>query len=143
MKIKKRLIIVCIAALTLATVSVSAIAAAAYSNPAEATADITGKTVEEVITRRRSGTTYGTIAAEAGKLEEFKQIMWEIYKDTLDTRVADGRLTQEQADRLLAERIKCKSSCDGSGKGDGCGFGFGNSYGMGGRGMQNGSCMKR
>lgn len=145
MNIKKRLVTGCMVALALVATSMTAFAATTYGTPAEAVAGITGKTVEEVTAQRRAGTTYGAIAAEAGKLEEFKQAMQETYKEALDARVADGKLTQEQADKLFAERVERQSTCDGSGNGGGCGLGLGNGGGVGrgmggGRGMQNGAC---
>ena len=159
MKNKKRIIAGFVVALALVSTSVSVFAASAYSTPAEAAAGITGKTAEEVREQRQGGATYGAIAAESGKLEEFKQAMQGIYKDALAARVADGRLTQEQADEMLAQRAARQETCDGSGNGAGCGLGMGNGgglglgsghggglgqgsgRGMGGRGMQNGACM--
>lgn len=145
---KKSMIAGVIAALALGATSITAFAAAAYSTPAEVAAAVTGKTVEQVTALRQGGTTYGAIAAEVGKLEEFQQAVQQIYKDALDARVADGKLTQEQADQMLAQRAERQSACDGSGNGGGCGLVVGSGRrvggGMGGgRGMQNGSCLYR
>ncbi|TEB15260.1 hypothetical protein Psfp_02297 [Pelotomaculum sp. FP] len=46
--------------------------AATAKTPAEITAELTGKTVSELYNERAAGKTYGTIANEAGKLDEFK-----------------------------------------------------------------------
>lgn len=140
---KKRFFTACAVALALAATSVTAFAATTYSTPAEAAAGVTGKTVEEVTQQRQSGTPYGAIAAEAGKLEEFQQAMQGIYQSALDARVASGRMTQEQADALLANRAKRQAACDGSGSGSGgCGLGLGGGRGMGsGRAMRNGTCI--
>lgn len=145
---RKRIVAGFVAVLALAGASITAFAVSAYSTPAEAVAGITKKTVEEVTAQRQEGTTYGAIAAEAGKLEEFKQEMQELYKKALEARVADGRLTQEQADQLLADRAERLWTCDGFGTGAGAGgLGLGNGRGVGrgtgGRGIQNGACMNR
>ena len=146
---KKRIFTACAIALALTATSVTAFAAAAYSTPAEAVVGITGKTVEEVTQQRQDGVTYGAIAAEAGKLQEFKDAMQGIYEDTLNARVASGSLTQEQADELLAARAERQAACDGTGNGTGgCGLGLGGGRGMGGgcgtgRGRQNGFCLSR
>ena len=44
------------------------------------------------------GKTYGEIAIEDGKLEEFQVARLEIMKDNPVSSVANGALTQEQAD---------------------------------------------
>lgn len=142
---KKKLFAACALALALTATSITAFAATNYDTPAEAAAGITGKTVTEVTQQRQAGTTYGAIAAEAGKLEEFKQAMQDIYKNALDKRIAAGTMTQEQADALLAARAARQAICDGSGNG-GCGLGLGGGNGMGGghgagRGMGNGICI--
>jgi hypothetical protein len=115
--------------------SVTAFAASTYKTPAEAAAGITGKTVEEVITQRQdTGKTYGEIANEAGKLEEFKNEMLEIKKDALARKVADGKLTQEQADEIIKTIEENAENCDGTGS-----AGTGQNYDAGfGRG--NGNC---
>lgn len=139
----KRFFTGCAVVLALTATSLTAFAATTYSTPAEAAAGITGKTVEEVTQQRQSGTTYGAIAAEAGKQEEFQQAMQDIYKNALDERVASGAMTHEQADALLAARAERQATCDGSGSGSGgCGLGLGGGKGMGGgRGMRNGTCI--
>lgn len=78
----------------------SSVFAATYDTPAEAVAGITGMTEKAVASERANGKTYGMIADEAGKLDEFKEAMLEIKKDTLDRRVTAGTLTQERADEL-------------------------------------------
>lgn len=144
---KKKLFAAFALTLALVATSITAFAATSYNTPAEAAAGITGKTVEEVTQQRQSGSTYGAIAAEAGKLDEFQQAMQEIYKNALAERVSSGAMTQEQADALLAARAQRQTTCDGSGSGNGgCGLGLGGDRGMGsgkgfGRGMGNGICI--
>lgn len=145
-----------LAAIALVTaISVSAYAAT-YSTPAEAAAGVTGKTQEQIATLRQSGKTYGTIAADAGKLEAFKTAVLEIKNDRLKELVKDGRITQAKADELLKAIKARQTACTGTGNGGsglglGIGGGFGNGQGIGrqsgGRGMglggmrlQDGSC---
>jgi hypothetical protein len=148
----KKLIIAGIAVLTLVAGSVTAFAASQYSTPAEAVAGLSRREVQSVIDERaQTSKTYGTIASEAGVLDEFKVEMLEIKKDTVAARVADGTMTQEQADAIIARIEENQSSCDGTGAkcgrngmGLGAGVGFGQGNGQGrrqnGRGMGNGLC---
>ena len=116
----------------------------ATKSQADITAGLTGKTVEEVTIERTSGKTYGTIASEAGKLDEFKTQSLEQRKAVLDQRVKDGNLTQAQADEIYKSIVTNQSTCDGTGSSgigrrNGGGFGQGRGQGMGqGRGQGNG-----
>lgn len=107
--------------------------------PADIAANLTGKSVTEVNQERAAGKTYGTMANEAGKLDEFKTQMIEQKKVILDQRVEEGRMTEEQADEIY-NRIKDNQAlCDGTGSGKaqigkGCGVGFGNGNGGNGNG---------
>ena len=126
----------------------TAFAAVTGKTPAEITAGLTGKTVEQVITERATGKTYGSIANEAGKLDEFKTQTLEQKKSFLDQRVADGNLTQEQADAILNSIKTNQTTCDGTGsarigKSMAAGFGQGQGQGMGkGQGMRNGTGLR-
>jgi hypothetical protein len=105
-----------IAVLTLSAVSATALAASAYASPAEAFAALTGKTVESVIEERQeTGKTYGTLAQEAGVLDEFKSAVLELKKDRLDSMVAAGEMTREEADEILAALEANSAACDGTG----------------------------
>lgn len=111
-----------------------AVYAAAAQTPAEIAAGLTGKTVEDVGKERAAGKTYGAIAKEAGKFEEFKAQMLESKKAILDQRVSDGRLTQEQADKIYDSIKNNQAACDGTGNagvGKKLGAGFGKGFGMG------------
>ncbi|MFT5873134.1 MAG: hypothetical protein ACI8WT_002076 [Clostridium sp.] len=117
----------------------------ATKTPADITSGLTGKTVEEVTTQRASAKTYGTIASEAGKLDEFKTESLKQKKVVLDQRVTDGDLTQAAADEIYNSIAENQVTCDGTGsagigKMSGAGFGQGNGQGRGrGQGMGNGS----
>jgi hypothetical protein len=134
------------AIVVVAALSVVAFAATAQT-PAEILAGLTGQNVDDVISQRtQSGNTYGTLASEAGKLSEFQAQMLENKKAALQARVEAGRLTQEQADEILAQieehRADCDGTdCDGAGGGE-CGLmggGFGSGFGAGqGRGQGQG-----
>jgi hypothetical protein len=121
-----------LAVLAFLAVSGTALAASQYKTPVEALAGLTGRDVQSIIDERlQTGKSYGLMADDAGKLSEFEQEIWEIQKDTLAARVADGTITQEQADAIIASD-KNQSYCAGRGSGWGLGNGFG--Y-MGGSGM--------
>ena len=124
--------------------------AATTQTPAEIAAGLTGKSIQTLQQERSAGKTYGTIANEAGKLEQFKAQMLEQKKQLLQERVANGTLTQERADAFLARMQDCQSDCDGTeqgqarmGRAAGLGFGAGQGNGQGngpGAGNGNGVC---
>lgn len=143
MNLLKKLAVAGVFATVVALSSVSVMAASPYDNLGEMVADITGRTVESVVQERQeTGKSYGQIAAEAGKLEEFKAESIEMKKDVLDARVAAGQMTQEQADTVLAAIKATQAVCDGTGTGAcgvaGGGFGMGCGAGAG-RGTGNGA----
>jgi len=148
----KKLAIPVVLALAIGAISFTAFAASSYKSPAEAAAALTGRSVEEVTAQKsEDGTTYGSIADEAGKLEEFKAEMIELKKDILAEKVEAGTLTQERADEILAAIEGNMANCDGtgsgrSGEGMGAGFGFGQGSGQGnrqGNGQGNGNGQGR
>lgn len=110
-------------------------AVAANKTPADITASVTGKSVEQVAKERTSGKTYGTIAKEAGKLDEFKAESLKQKKVALDQRVKDGKLTQAEADKIYNSIKTNQETCDGTGN-----AGIGKRNGLGaGQGMGKGS----
>lgn len=135
----KKIFVVGVAVLALSTVSITALAASAYGSPAEAVAALSGKTVESVTAERQeTGKTYGTIASEAGVLDEFKSSMLEIKRDVLAARVAAGDMTQEQADEILAALEANMATCDGTG-GAMIGQQYNVGFGSNGSGIGNGA----
>ena len=129
------------AVLTVGVMAVTAFAASDYKTPAEIVAGLTGKSVESVTAEKtESGKTYGTIANDAGKLEEFKSKILENKKAVLDERVAEGQITREKADAILAAIEQNQQNCDGKGSGA-CGMGQGLGFGAGrGAGKGNSQC---
>ena len=121
--------------------------AASATTPAGIVSSLTGKSVEEITAQRVTGTTYGTIAQEAGKLDEFKAQTLEQKKIILDQRVKDGYLTQAQADQIYNSIKTNQATCDGTGSagiGQRSGGGFGSGVGMGQRnGGRFGGGMRR
>jgi len=112
----KKAILIGITVLALSSLSVTAFAASRYGSPAEAVAAMTGKTVEAVRQERaETGKRYGEMAREAGKSEEFRAEKLEIMKDRLAKKVADGKITQERADEILAAIEERMANCDGTG----------------------------
>ncbi len=115
-------------------VSGTAFAAVTGKTHAEITAGLTGKTVEQVNAERVLGKTYGAIADEAGKLDEFKVQTLEEKKAFLDQRVTDGNLTQVQADAMYNAIKTNQATCDATGTariGSRMGAEFGQGNGMG------------
>lgn len=121
------------------------------TTPAGIVAGLTGKSVEAVTAERAAGITYGAIAQEAGMLDEFKAENLEQKKVILDQRVAEGNLTQAQADETYKAIAANQATCDGNGSAkigrkNGAGFGQGmgagqhNGGGMG-RGMNTGNTL--
>jgi len=146
MKNFKKLIVVATIIGSLGIVGIAG-AATGATTPAGIVSALTGKTVEAVTAERTAGTTYGTIAQEAGKLEEFKTETLVLKKSMLDQRVKDGNMTQEQADAMYESMKTNQATCDGTGSagmGQKSGMGFGQgaggrSGGGMGRGMNTGS----
>lgn len=136
--IKKVLLIV---TLLLVITTVTAFAASNYNTPAEAAAGVTERSVEDVITERsETDKTYGAIANDAGKLDEFKSEMLEIKRNTLNERVSEGTITQEEADKFIATMEERQEYCNGTQErmGKNIGAGFGNMMGNG-QGNGNGN----
>lgn len=167
MKSKKNIIAISAASLVILATSVTAFATTTYTTPASALAEITGTSVESVIAQKtETGKTYGSLAAESGKLDEFKTASLEAKKEKLYAQVADGTITQEKADEIIKAIEENQANCDGTqsqaiGKNMGAKFGSdgtctgtgyanggagkgknirSNRAGMGGKGLQNGSC---
>lgn len=125
----------------LGVVGVAGAAATGASTPSGIVAGLTGKSVEQVLAERSAGKTYGTIANDAGKLEEFQTQALEQKKVILDQRVAEGNLTEEQADATYNSLKANQATCDGTSSariGQKNGAGFGQAVGMGsGAGQRN------
>lgn len=139
MKNIKKTALVTLAAAVVLTTSVAF--AAEFKTPADIVSALTGKTAAEVQEERVEGKTYGTIAQESGKLDEFKTQMLEQKKAILDQRVKDGVITQERADQIYnavkSNSANCEGTGDGVGKKYNAGFGRGQGMGKGGFGRMN------
>lgn len=130
MKKFKRAIMIGTILLGVGATSTTALAASNYNSPVEALAGITGKTVESVLTERaETGKSFGAIAVEAGKLDEYQNEVLEIKKENLAQRVESGLLTQQEADRIITSLEQNQALCDGTG------------YGLANKGMGRGRGM--
>ena len=116
MKNIRKVTIIAAVVLVVGATGVTGFAASLYQSPAEALAGITGQTVESVIAERQeTDKSYGKIAADAGKLEEFKAEAMEMKKDKINAKVADGKITQEKADTIIKTIEDNQANCDGNG----------------------------
>lgn len=112
----KKVIILCLSFILVSSMSLIAYAATNYENPADAVSAITGRSLESVVAEKReTGKTFGEIAKDANALNEFKTAMLEMKKEKLDTKVAEGVITQEEADEILKTIENNMANCDGSG----------------------------
>jgi len=148
----KKLAVLGAVVLAVGATTVTAFAASNFSTPAEIAARVTDRTVEDVTAEKiEKGITYGTIANNSEKLDEFKSEMLENKIAILNERVADGSMTQEEADEIIVALKENQAFCDGTGTAKigqqfGAGFGgmMGNGNGQGqGRGLGNGQGMGR
>lgn len=70
----------------------------------DATAQATGMDEADVIAALQSGKSYADIAADAGiSLQEIVDVVIAARKEALDSAVAEGRISQAQADEMLEE----------------------------------------
>jgi hypothetical protein len=113
--------------------------AATSGTPAEIYAKLKGITVEEAYAQRAAGDTYGELAAEAGFLDEFQAETLATKKTIVQERVANGTLTQSQADAIISRMEQTIANCDGTGNGLGQGGMYGRGNG-GGNGLGMGAC---
>ncbi|MPL99630.1 hypothetical protein SDC9_45848 [bioreactor metagenome] len=143
MKNLKRVAIVGAIVLTLGVTSVTALAASGYNTPAEIVAGLSGKSVESITAQKaETGKAYGTLANEYGVLNQFKSQMLEQKNAYLAEKVAEGTMTQERADTIVAAMEANQANCDGSCNGRtgaGMGAGFGGMNGNHGGGGRSGS----
>ena len=145
MKGKKILLIV---ALILSITSVTVYAATNYKSPADIASKVTGKPVEEVVKEKvDSNKSYGELAKDQGKLEEFKNEMFDYKKEVVKEKIEEGAITKEEGDKFLAEMEKHQEFCNGTGRRangeSGMAFGFGHMMGKGHHGGENGHRMFR
>ena len=138
MKNIRKVVSVTALVLAMGATSLTAFAASEYSTPAELLAALTGKTVESLSEERKEeNKTYGKIALEEGKLDEFKEGILQIKKDNLAEQVAEGKITQEKADEIIEKLEENQATCDGTG-GAQIGRTIGAKFGSNGKGLGNG-----
>lgn len=104
-------------------------------------AELTGLTVDEVRAARAEGTSIADIAeANGASSDEVVDAALKLRKEVLDAKVAEGTITQEQADEAyerMSERIEERVTSTETGRG---GFGPGRGVGGGRGGGQGGGC---
>lgn len=114
----------------LGSLTATAFAASPWIAPAEIAAELTGRPVQEITSEHiTTGKTYGQIARDAGKFEEFKTRNLEARIDQLDQRVKAGQMSEQRADEIKNVIAQNQLACDGTGGarvGRSKGAGFGN-----------------
>ncbi|HBL85255.1 MAG: hypothetical protein A2Y17_03410 [Clostridiales bacterium GWF2_38_85] len=115
MKKFRKPLIVLAAVAVLGAISITSIAAGVFGNPAQILADLTSQSADSVEQAKlETGETYGQMAIDAGVFEEFKSALLEERKADIAERVAEGTLTQEQADAIIARIEDRVANCDGT-----------------------------
>lgn len=115
--IRQKRIIVALGCALMMLVALPTVAMAAVpsTNAAEIVAELTGRDVDSIIDERiNDGKAYGTIADEAGVLEQFKNRVMELRQEAIAARVAAGTMTQEQANYRLQLLEQRRDLCDGT-----------------------------
>jgi len=137
---KNKKILTVLAIMTVILLGVASVAYALdFKSNAEIVAGLTGKSVDAVNDARVKGESYGEQAADAGKLEQFKDAHLDQMKARLDELVKEGKITRADADARIKAMTERMESCTGDGTNQG-GFGGGMGGGMGGGfGQRNGS----
>lgn len=135
----KKIMVLSVTVIILGSTSL-AFAASEFNTPAEVVANLTEKTVEEVVDEKyETGKTYGALAQEANELEAFKSEMLKIKKDILAEKVKSGLITEEESERILSTIEENIATCDGTRSnqsGNGLNAGFGN-------GMKNQNSIRK
>jgi len=83
-------------------VGTTVFAAEVIKTPAEVYSDLSGVSVNEAYEQRGSDKTFGQLAEEIDKYDEFREEMLNNKKAIIAERVKKGQITQEQADELLS-----------------------------------------
>jgi len=133
---KKTLLLMAVAILVVATMALS-FADASFS-PASIFGKLIGVTEEEAYQMRLdTGKTFGQLAEEKGVYDEFLTATKEAKIAYVNQLVAEGKLTQAEADQIINNINLCDGTQQGLNKGI---FGRGMMNGTGlGRGMMNGT----
>jgi hypothetical protein len=108
-------------------------------------ADLTGLSVEDIQAERAEGASVADIAEANGvSTEDVVAKALDERKAILDAKVADGTITQEQADlayERMTERLTDRVTTDETGRPEWAGQGgMGAGGGQGGMGLRDGSC---
>lgn len=141
----KKIIILTLVLAVILTTSITAFAFTGTS-PVEILAGLTGKTTGNLANiKYASGNSYGQIAYNEGQdvWEDFMTERFENKKALIKERLADGSLSQEEADEFLAYLEEMQDFClENSGcldmmrdRNKNYGFGMGKNFDKGNRGM--------
>lgn len=145
---KARKLIVSMSALVLVAATSIGVYAAESMNPAQTLSELTGMTIEALY-EAKGDKTFGVLAQELEVADAFRKDMIANKLAIIEERVANGTLTREAADDMIAVILENQENCDGTGlnQGEGkIGLGFGRGHGMGnghGFGSRNNSGLRQ
>ena len=132
---KSRKLIVSMGVFVLVAATSIGVYAAESMSPAQTLSELTGKSVEELY-EAKGDLTFGVLAEELEVADAFRTNMVAHKMAIIEERVAEGTLSREAADEMMAVILENQENCDGTGlnRGDeklGLGFGRGNGMGNG------------
>lgn len=82
---------------------------------AEIVANLTGKTVEEVVKEKyNTNTSYGVLAESYGVYEEFQKECLDLNKNILNERVEKGEINQQEAEKIYENMKANQIFCNGN-----------------------------
>ncbi|PKM58522.1 MAG: hypothetical protein CVU98_00635 [Firmicutes bacterium HGW-Firmicutes-3] len=130
---KARKLVATMGALVLVAATSIGVYAAESMSPVQSLSELTGKSVEELY-EAKGDLTFGALAQELEVADDFRTDMVANKLAILEERVAQGALTREAADEMIAVILEKQENCDGTGLNQGdakLGLGLGRGNGMG------------
>ncbi len=109
----KKILIVTVAVLAILVAGTTTVLAQGGVNAFDALKYLTGMTDDEIFAQRENGVRLGEVARNKNVYDEFHATMLEYKIEIIKDRVADGTLTQSEADAII-ENLE---NCDGTGEG--------------------------
>jgi len=74
---------------------------------------LTGEKIEKIAELKKEYKTYGDIASEYGKRDEFRKENLELKKEIIEEKVKGGDLSREEANSIITKIESRMKNCDG------------------------------